>query len=85
MIPVAPFDLGAQPTNGNLGEIARRLEVLGGYLVAYLNLDAVIRIIRRSADGQELEFRFDYDAYIKGKAPGTNIVLHNGDTIIVPE
>ena len=29
-----------------LQEIARRLEVLGGYLVAYLNLDEVIRIIR---------------------------------------
>ncbi|WP_188581181.1 DNA topoisomerase IV subunit A [Azorhizobium oxalatiphilum] len=29
-----------------LGEIAHRLEVLGGYLVAYLNLDEVIRIIR---------------------------------------
>ena len=29
-----------------LDEIARRLEVLGGYLVAYLNIDEVIRIIR---------------------------------------
>lgn len=29
-----------------LAEIERRLEVLGGYLVAYLNLDEVIRIIR---------------------------------------
>ncbi|MFK8251314.1 DNA topoisomerase IV subunit A [Ancylobacter terrae] len=29
-----------------LGEIEHRLEVLGGYLVAYLNLDEVIRIIR---------------------------------------
>ncbi|MGE3894042.1 MAG: DNA topoisomerase IV subunit A, partial [Alphaproteobacteria bacterium] len=29
-----------------VGVIAHRLEVLGGYLVAYLNLDAVIRIIR---------------------------------------
>ncbi|MBB6309860.1 DNA topoisomerase IV subunit A [Xanthobacter tagetidis] len=29
-----------------LGQIAHRLEVLGGYLVAYLNLDEVIRIIR---------------------------------------
>ncbi len=29
-----------------LAEIDRRLEVLGGYLVAYLNLDEVIRIIR---------------------------------------
>ncbi|PLX36754.1 MAG: DNA topoisomerase IV subunit A [Hyphomicrobiales bacterium] len=29
-----------------LGKIEHRLEVLGGYLVAYLNLDEVIRIIR---------------------------------------
>ncbi len=30
-----------------LGNIERRLEVLAGYLIAYLNIDAVIRIIRR--------------------------------------
>ncbi len=29
-----------------LGQIAKRLEILGGYLIAYLNLDEVIRIIR---------------------------------------
>ena len=29
-----------------LAEIVRRLEVLGGYLIAYLNIDEVIRIIR---------------------------------------
>ena len=44
-----------------------------------------VRIVRRNPDGTETEYRFDYDAYIKGKAPGTNIVLRNGDTIIVPE
>src|SRR5246127_3814639 len=33
-------------TNFRLKEIEHRLEVLGGYLVAYLNLDEVIRIIR---------------------------------------
>jgi topoisomerase-4 subunit A len=33
-------------TNFRLGEIARRLEILSGYLIAYLNLDEVIRIIR---------------------------------------
>jgi len=44
-----------------------------------------IRIVRRGEGGDEVEYRFDYDAYIKGKAPGTNIVLRNGDTIIVPE
>jgi topoisomerase-4 subunit A len=30
-----------------LGKIEHRLEVLGGFLIAYLNLDKVIRIIRR--------------------------------------
>ena len=44
-----------------------------------------VRIVRRGADGTETEYRFNYDAYIKGNAPGTNIILQNGDTIIVPE
>jgi topoisomerase-4 subunit A len=34
-------------TNFRLSEIARRLEILDGYLIAYLNIDEVIRIIRR--------------------------------------
>ncbi|WP_181706945.1 DNA topoisomerase IV subunit A [Chthonobacter rhizosphaerae] len=33
-------------TNFRLGEIVRRLELLEGYIIAYLNLDEVIRIIR---------------------------------------
>jgi topoisomerase IV subunit A len=33
-------------TNFRLAAIARRLEILEGYLIAYLNLDEVIRIIR---------------------------------------
>ncbi len=33
-------------TNHRLAKIEHRLEVLGGYLIAYLNLDEVIRIIR---------------------------------------
>lgn len=33
-------------TNQRLGKIADRLEVLAGYLIAFLNLDEVIRIIR---------------------------------------
>jgi len=44
-----------------------------------------VRIVRRNADGTESEFRFDYGAYIRGRAPGTNIVLQHGDTIIVPD
>jgi topoisomerase-4 subunit A len=37
-------------TEFRLGKIAERLEVLGGYLIAYLNLDEVIRIIREEDD-----------------------------------
>jgi protein involved in polysaccharide export with SLBB domain len=43
-----------------------------------------IRIVRRGKNGEESEYRFNYDAYLKGRAPGSNIVLKNGDTIIVP-
>ena len=44
-----------------------------------------VRIVRRKDDGTEAEYRFDYPAYIRGRAPGTNIVLQHGDTIIVPD
>ena len=37
-------------TKFRLAEIARRLEILEGYIVAYLNLDAVIKIIRTEDD-----------------------------------
>lgn len=44
-----------------------------------------VRIIRRRPGGSEVEYRFDYNAYIRGRAPGTNIPLRPGDTIIVPD
>ncbi len=44
-----------------------------------------VRIVRRQDDGSEIEYRFDYDAYVKGRAPGTNMYLKNGDVILVPE
>lgn len=40
------YDVLTQRTQYRLNKIADRLEILGGYLVAYLNLDEVIRIIR---------------------------------------
>ena len=57
---------------------------LGGGFSSFAKRDD-IRIVRRHQDGTEVEYRFDYDAYIKGKAPGTNIVLQNRDTVIVPD
>jgi polysaccharide export outer membrane protein len=44
-----------------------------------------VRVVRRKPDGGEAEYRFDYDAYVRGVAPDTNIVLQPGDTIIVPD
>ncbi|MDO6963753.1 DNA topoisomerase IV subunit A [Rhizobium alvei] len=39
-------DVLVRRSRHRLAEIDRRLEILGGYLIAYLNLDEVIRIIR---------------------------------------
>src|SRR6202040_1731934 len=39
-------DVLLRRSNFRLRQIDNRLEVLGGYLVAYLNLDRVIKIIR---------------------------------------
>src|SRR5690606_5618602 len=45
-------DVLVRRTQHRLDQIARRLEVLDGYIVAYLNLDEVIRIIREEDDAK---------------------------------
>jgi topoisomerase-4 subunit A len=53
-------DVLIRETNLRLGKIEHRLEVLGGLLVAYLNLDEVIRIIRETDEAKaELMKVFD--------------------------
>ena len=47
--------------------------------------DNDVRVIRRGSGDQEYEYRFNYPKYVSGRAPGTNIVLQPGDTIVVPE
>jgi polysaccharide export outer membrane protein len=42
-----------------------------------------VRVLRR-LDGKELDYTFDYEAFVAGKAPGTNILLRPGDTVLVP-
>jgi polysaccharide export outer membrane protein len=44
-----------------------------------------IRIVRRAPDGKETEYRFNYDAYMSGRAPNTNFLLQSGDVIYVPD
>lgn len=43
-----------------------------------------IRILRDTPEGQ-VEYLFDYNAFVKGRAPASNLLLEPGDTIIVPE
>lgn len=50
-------DVLLRRSNHRLAQIAHRLEVLGGYLVAYLNLDKVIRIIRREDEPKPVLIR----------------------------
>ncbi len=80
--------LGAVGGNGRIPltkdlRIIEAIAIVGGFTTFADRSD--VRIVRRSDNGHEVEYRFDYDAYIKGRAPGTNIVLRPGDTIIVPE
>ena len=44
-----------------------------------------IRVVRRLPDGKEMEYRFDYEAYMEGRAPNTNFLLKSGDVIYVPD
>ncbi len=43
-----------------------------------------IRILRKSSGGL-VEYRFNYGAYLAGKAPHSNLVLMSGDTVIVED
>ena len=43
-----------------------------------------VRILRPTPDGI-LEYRFNYRAFLAGKAPESNLLLVPGDTIVVPD
>ncbi|MCA9512006.1 MAG: polysaccharide biosynthesis/export family protein [Myxococcales bacterium] len=43
-----------------------------------------IRVLR-NRDGRQVQYGFDYDAFIKGRAPGSNMLLEPGDTVVVPD
>ena len=43
-----------------------------------------IRVLRNTPEGQ-VEYNFDYNAFVNGEAPDSNLVLKAGDTIIVPD
>jgi len=70
-----PISLGAEM------RVLDAITVAGGF-TAFAQKSS-IRVLRY-VDGQELEYRFDYDSYVSGDAPGTNLVLQPGDTVLVP-
>ena len=43
-----------------------------------------IRILRPTPD-EIVSYRFNYGAYVAGKAPDSNLLLEPGDTIVVPD
>jgi len=47
-------DVLVRRSKHRLAEIERRLEILGGYLIAYLNIDEVIRIIREEDEPKQV-------------------------------
>jgi polysaccharide export outer membrane protein len=59
------------------------IAVAGGFTTFAKKGD--IKILRREADGLH-EYRFDYDAFVRGDAPlESNFLLQPGDTIVVPD
>ncbi len=44
-----------------------------------------VSVLRLRPDGEMDQFVFNTVAFIKGKAPGTNVYLRPGDTIVVPD
>jgi polysaccharide export outer membrane protein len=62
--------------------VVEAISYAGGF-TAFANKKRV-RIIRKTENG-EVEMRFDYDRYVAGKAPGTNVRLQPGDVIVVPD
>jgi len=43
-----------------------------------------VRILRNTGNGI-VTYRFNYGAYLAGKAPDSNIFLEPGDTVVVPD
>ncbi len=76
----------ARPTSVPLTQDLRVLDaiVITGGFNAFADRGDV-RVLRRTKDGSVVEYRFDYDAFVRGDAPGSNLMLQPGDTIVVPD
>jgi polysaccharide export outer membrane protein len=57
------------------------IAVAGGFS-AYAD-KSDIQILRRNTDGTLIQYRFNYNAFLRGKQPEGNMRLQPGDTIVV--
>ena len=57
---------------------------LAGGFTAYAD-KGDIQILRPNPDGSIVQYRFNYNAFLRGKSPEGNMRLHPGDTIVVPD
>jgi polysaccharide export outer membrane protein len=62
--------------------VLEAVAAVGGFSVWAKRSD--VRVLRPTADGL-MDYRFNYGAYLAGKAPDSNIVLEPGDTVVVPD
>ena len=44
-----------------------------------------IKVLRREPDGSVATYGFNYDAFVAGKAPGSNGLLQPNDTVVIPD
>ena len=65
-------DVLVRRSQHRLAEIEKRLEILGGYLIAYLNIDEVIRIIREEDEPKQVMMR----ALLADRQPGRGDPQH---------
>ena len=72
----------AYPLNQDM-RVLDALAVGGGFTTFAKKGD--VKILRREGDGLR-EYRFDYDAFLRGDAPlESNFLIQPGDTIVVPD
>jgi polysaccharide biosynthesis/export protein len=63
-------------------DVMQALSMAGG-LTAFAQASD-IRVLRRSRDGQQRAISFDYNQLIRGRSLEQNIMLQDGDVLIVP-
>jgi len=62
--------------------VLEAIAAVGGFSIWARKND--VRILRSTKEGV-VSYRFNYGAYLAGKAPDSNMLLEPGDTVVVPD